>query len=191
MTHRIIRTSIVPAMDTRDFFWKLLARERYRSVNALARDLKESGKAKSNIQSALSRWLNTPTITPETATMRPIADRFGVSIDAFYVPAVARSEWARLTGGANGQTDGTSGVMNLTPAPCVMSHPFDQGRFESLRPHQQREVAELAAYLVGVFERFNAREDETQPPSKRARPPVEHQEIGGRGARRPARKSAK
>lgn len=64
---------------------------------ALARVLKESGRTSVNLQPNLSKWQNDPTVVPLMRTMAPVADFFGVLVDAFYDPAVADSEYKRIT----------------------------------------------------------------------------------------------
>lgn len=154
MSHSIIPHCIVAAMDTREFFRELLRRKGL-STNSLAVALKESGKTASNIQPSLNRWLNDPARIPEVETMLPVADFFGVSLDAFYRPKAARQELARL----NGLDHTVEVVTEVTQTPPAQSH----DRFDALPEEQRSVLAEVTALLADAFLRSN------RPPSSRKR----------------------
>lgn len=75
-------------MDPRALLRALMTQHKTNPTR-LAAELKRLGKTKVNIQSNLSRWLSNPNLEPTMATMRPVADYFGLDVRAFYDEKVA------------------------------------------------------------------------------------------------------
>lgn len=170
MPRRIIRAGIFSDMDPRDFLRELLRRKGVRPAR-IARELKDAGRVGVNLQPSWSKWLNNPTMIPDVETMRPLAEYFDVSLDAFYRPKAAEAEMRRL----DGIVHTAEVVTHVTQIP----EPFDQALFDALPAQQRRDVAKMAALLVDAFTRYNDEPPTTGEKGKWAK-------GRGKGERQPA-----
>lgn len=154
-------------MNPRAFFLDLLARENL-TPSGLAIKLKDSGKTASNIQPQLSRWLNNPTLEPSMRTMKPVANYFRVLVDAFYDPAIARTESQRLKSGAPLPVPAQSGAQ---------AWPFSVSidRFSALAPDLRDDIGAIVETLVGMCERLP--DGRASPAKKRRRIAPERQDL--------------
>lgn len=90
---------------------------------ALARVLRESGRTSVNIQPNLSKWQNDPTVVPLMRTMAPVADFFGVLVDAFYDPTVAESEFRRINSeSSDSSAISATGLQQKATSPKIIAN---------------------------------------------------------------------
>lgn len=107
-------------METRELLRTLLERRKL-TVTALARLLQTSGRTPSNIQPNLSRWLRDSGMSPAASTMQPVADYFGVPMQAFYDRRAAMREIAKLKPNGSGNADFVAMLSGETLIPVVGS----------------------------------------------------------------------
>ena len=79
-------------MDPREFL-RLLMDRRGENPHALAAAVKNATK-----QPQIHKFLAGIAKEPRRTTLQPVADYYGVSVDAFYDPDKAQAEWGRING---------------------------------------------------------------------------------------------
>lgn len=79
-------------MDPREFL-RLLMDRRGENPHALAAAVKNATK-----QPQIHKFLAGIAKEPRRTTLQPVADYYGISVDAFYDPEKAQAEWDRING---------------------------------------------------------------------------------------------
>lgn len=111
-------------MDPKDLLNELMTRKGV-NPNSLAEALKLK-----TLQSQLFRFLSGETKEPRRATLKPVADFFGVNIEAFYNPSLADEVMDRINSGApiGSKTEAHTGSQVHTVAPSKFKFVWVVGR---------------------------------------------------------------